>query len=113
RGVDADGTEYTLGNPDMRFWIGFYYMNKFGSSDEQHTLRSLFQMSCIDPSKRDANLLRRDKRTIDRQAFREFVQQNPMLCRPLRDHLRCSRPEDVIDFLADNGRLNGRYHAVD
>jgi hypothetical protein len=113
RGVDEEGREYTLGNPDMRFWVGFYYMNKFGTSDEQHTLRSLLQMSCINPAKRDANLLRRDRRTVDRQAFREFVRQNPMLCRRLRDHLRCKTPEDVIDFLADNAKLPTRYELVD
>ncbi len=111
-GVDENGNEYTLGNPDMRFWVGFYYMNKFGTSDEQNTLRSLLQMSCINPSKRDPNLLR-DRRSVNRQAFLEFVRQNPMLCRRLRDYLRCKTPEDVIDFLADNAKVPTRYEEVD
>jgi hypothetical protein len=109
RGIDPDGTEYVLGNPDMRFWIGFYYSNKFGMSDEQNTLRSLLQLSCINPLQRDPNLLRPDKRRVDPQAFREFVRKNPMLCRRLRDYLRCSRPEDVVDFLADNANIPSRY----
>jgi hypothetical protein len=113
RGIDANGDPYIVGNPDMRFWIGFYYTNKFGSSDEQQTLRSLFQMSCINPAKRDANLLRPDGHTVDLAAFQEFVAENPMLCRRLRDYLRCNRPEDVVDFLSDNSKIPLRYEIVD
>lgn len=113
RGIDSSGEQYTVGNPDMRFWIGFYYSNKFGSSDEQHTLRSLFQMSCINPAKRDPNTLRPDGRTVDLAAFQEFLDQNPMLCRRLRDRLRCRRPEDVVDFLADNAKIPIRHEEVD
>ena len=54
----AQGERVNRDNPDMRFWIGFYYINKFGSSDEKNTLRSLLQLSGIDPAKRDPNQLR-------------------------------------------------------
>jgi hypothetical protein len=111
-GVDENGQEFEVGNPDMRFWIGFYYMNKFGTSDEQHTLRSLLQLACINPEKRKPILFRKSS-GIDRQAFLDFVKENPMLCRRLRDHLRCSQPEDIVDFLADNFKVFGRYEEID
>ncbi len=113
RGIDKSGDQYVVGNPDMRFWIAFYYSNKFGSSDEQQTLRSLFQMSCINPAKRHKNSLRPDDRNVDMAAFREFVQQNPLLCRRLRDYLGCAQPEQVVDFLIDNFKIPNRYDEVD
>jgi hypothetical protein len=50
---------------------------------------------------------------VDIQAFREFVQKNPVLCRRLRDYLRCSRPEDVVDFLVDHANIPSRYEEVE
>ena len=46
RGIEllAQGERLNKDNPDMRYWIGFYYQNKFGVSDENSTLRSLFQI---------------------------------------------------------------------
>src|SRR5262245_12540180 len=67
RGVDENGQDYVLGNPDMRFWIGFYYMNKFGMADEKHTLRSLLQMSSMNPGKRDPSVLR-SRGVVDKEA---------------------------------------------
>ncbi len=113
RGIDNTGAEYVVGNPDMRFWIAFYYSNKFGSSDEQQTLRSLFQMSCINPAKRHKNALRKDGQNVDMAAFREFLQQNPLLCRRLRDYLRCREPEQVVEFLDENFKVPNRYDEVD
>lgn len=113
RWVDSKTREEgVVGNPDMRFWIGFYYMNKFGISDENNALRSLFQLSCIDPSKRDPNVLRPDGKTVDLSKFREFVAQNPYLCRRLRTSLRCYQPDDVVDYLKDNYKLPSRYEEV-
>lgn len=100
---------YEVGHPDMRYWVAFYYMNKFGTSDEQHTLRSLLQISCINPMKRRPQDLRPDGRTVDPVKFEEFVKENPYLCRRLRMFLRCSRPDDVVDFLQDNARIQSRY----
>src|SRR5262249_29206561 len=47
RAVDPSGQINEVGNPDMRFWLGFYYMNKFGLSDENNYMRSLLQLSTI------------------------------------------------------------------
>ncbi len=112
-GMDENGQEYEVGNPDMRYWIGFYYQNKFGVSDEKNTLRSLLQLSCINPDKRQPQSLRLSSGAVDLHAFSEFVKENPMLCRRLRDYLNCSQPEDVIDFLAENAKLFGRYEEGD
>jgi hypothetical protein len=112
-GMDENGQEFEVGNPDMRYWIGFYYQNKFGVSDEQHTLRCLLQLSCINPDKRRPETFRLPNGGIDKQKFLEFLKENPMLCRRLRDHLRCREPVDVVDFLADNVKLFGRYEEGD
>jgi len=113
RGIEANGQPYEVGNPDMRFWVGFYYANKFGQSDEQNTLRSLLQLSCIDPSKRDPNMLMRDKREVDMDAFREFVRRNPVLCRRLRNNVRAREPKDVVAFLEESLKIPTRYEEVD
>lgn len=110
RGYDEEG-EYETGNPDMRYWIGFYYMNKFGASDENNTLRSLFQMSCMNPAKR-SNLRDADGR-VDLNRFREFVKENPILVRRLREHLKCNTPDEVADFIVDNREIPTRYEQTD
>jgi hypothetical protein len=109
-GVADDGTEYEVGNPDMRFWIGFYYMNKFGVSDEANTLKSLLQMSSIKPSDRMGF---RQNGKLDADKFKSFVKENPQLCRRLRDYLRCNRPDDLADFLEDNAKLPTRFEERD
>src|SRR5947209_11727282 len=111
RGIEllAQGERLNRNNPDMRFWIGFYYQNKFGVSDEANTLRSLFQMSCIDPAKRNPKALRPDGKTVDLEQFAAFCAENPQLVRRLRDALRYTTPADVVDFLADNRKVPTRY----
>src|SRR5262249_726503 len=109
QGADENGP-YEVGNPDMRYWIGFYYANKFRVSDEQHTLRSLLQLSCINPADRDAEQFRPTRRSpVDQAKFLAFVQRNPMLCRRLRDFVRCNHPDEVVDFLAQNAKIPSRY----
>lgn len=116
RGIEllAQGERMNRDNPDMRFWTGFYYQNKFGVSDERNTLRTLLQLSGIDPAKRDPNVLRRTdpstrRKTVDLAEFEQFCRENPQLVRRLRDSLRCSTPDDVVDFLADNRRIPCRF----
>jgi hypothetical protein len=114
RGIEllAQGERLNRDNPDMRFWLGFYYLNKFGVSDEQNTLRSLLQMSNIEPSERDPNRLRPGGPggQIDQEEFRKFCEKNPQLVRRLREHvLKPNTPTDLVDFLADNRKLPCRY----
>src|SRR5262249_40610510 len=62
-------------HPEMRYFIGFTYQLKIGHGDEKRTLRCLFDLSTIDPRKRDANKLwvaGRQGRAVDLAAFRAF-----------------------------------------
>ncbi len=117
-----------IGSPDMRYWIGFYYQNKFGVSDTVEVLRCLFQLSCISPDERNPDALI-DKRTgaVDLPKFREFCERYPHLVRRLRgedlvgansdeqtkkkvqEALKCPRPEDIVQFLRDNQVVPSRY----
>ncbi len=107
----ADGIRKNRNQPDMRYMLGFYYQNKFGVSDENNYLRSLLQLSCIDPRERDAAKLR-NKDEIDFDAFEKFVRTNPMLVRRLKDKLDMT-PNQIVDFLAANRVIPGRYYDSD
>src|SRR5262249_49390790 len=50
RGIEllAEGERQNKDNPEMRFFIGNYQQSKMGISDENNTLRTLYQLSCID-----------------------------------------------------------------
>ncbi len=109
RGMEllAKGVRLNRDNPDLRYMMGFYYQNKFGVSDEVNVLRSLLQMSCIDPRERDAGKLRPGDR-VDSAKFEEFVQKNPQLVRRLRDKLN-KGPEEIVDFLKDSRGIPCRF----
>ncbi|MFO0809283.1 MAG: hypothetical protein U0746_11705 [Gemmataceae bacterium] len=116
RGIEllAEGERLNKDNPDMRFWLGFYYINKFGVSDEANTLRSLFQMSCIPPAARDPQKLRTKSDSPDaKDEFQTFVEANPQLVRRLREQLKYDTRDAIIDFLADNRKLPSRYVILD
>jgi hypothetical protein len=111
-GLLADGERQNRANPDMRLYVGIYTQNKFGISDEQNTLRSLYQMSCIDPIERDPSRFRRLEGTrsvIDWDQFEDFCQRHPFLVRRLHDSLRCKMPDEIVDFLAANQKLPSIY----
>ena len=115
RGINllADGERKNRDNPEMRFFIGNYMQSKLGISDQSNTLRCLFQMSCIDPVERDPARFRKTPGgEIDPVVFEEFCRYHPHLVRRLRDHIpgrTLDRPEDIVEFLAENRRLPGRY----
>src|SRR5947209_11868437 len=123
RGIEllAQGERLNRDNPDMRYWLGFYYQNKFGVSDENSTLRSLFQLSCIPPQQRNPDVIapldpQTRRRKVDLNKFEEFCRQHPQLVRRLREPpkellrpFRCNSPEEVVEFLADNRRLPSRF----
>jgi hypothetical protein len=91
RGIEllAQGERLNRDNPDMRWWIGFYYQNKFGVSDENNSLRSLFQLSCIPPQERTP-LIRtkeyyrtdKDKAGEDPAAYKAVLRDNPQYVFP-------------------------------
>ena len=101
---DRDGRDYRIGSPDIRHNISFYYQNKFSVSDKVNTLRSLMQVSCIEPYKRKAETLAPNGE-VDMAEFRKFCEANPQLVRRLKTKLNCERPEEVVQFLADNDKV--------
>lgn len=101
---DPDGGTYRVGSPDIRHNISFYYHNKFSVSDKVNTLRCLMQLSCIEPDKRRADRLAPNGE-VDPAEFRAFCEANPQLVRRLRAKLDCDRPEEVVQFLADNDQV--------
>ncbi len=117
RGVQlaADGERQNRSNPDFRHWVGWLYHNKLGTADEQNTLRSLFQLSCIPPGERDPRRLTVSDTWPDGQVsqskFQRFCEEHPFLVRRLREHGGCKTPRDVLQFLWDNRDLPTRYEA--
>jgi hypothetical protein len=102
-------------NPDLRFHLGFYYQLKIGQADENRTLQSLLQLSCIPPDERDpARLEYRDangQRQVNLVEFEKFCKQHPRLVRRLREAFRedFDTPERVVDFLRDHRDIPSRY----
>ena len=101
----------SVGSPDLRKEIGFFYMNKFGVSDKVATLRCLMQLSCIPPARRDPAGLRPPGggAGVDLAAFAKFCGDNPQLVRRLRTSLKLERPEEIVGFLEDNLQVPTRY----
>lgn len=101
------------GNPDMRWFLGFTYQLKMGTSDENTTMRCLLDLSCIDPSKRDPDkLVQPDPsggKKLDLQKFMAFCQDNPRLVRRLYSGLNLTDPMNIVQFLRDNGEVPGRF----
>jgi hypothetical protein len=115
RGIEllAEGERQNKNHPDLRFSMGFYNQQKIGLSDEANTFRCLFQMSCMDPVKRDPDRFRAqdrsDSQAIDMDKFGQFCRENPILVRRLRDTLKKETPSDIVDFLADHKKIPSRY----
>jgi hypothetical protein len=100
------------GNPDLRFHLGLYYQLKIGKSDENRTLRSLFQMSCMDPSERDPAKLEKisgGRREVNPAEFEKFCKYHPRLVRRLREQLGFDTPESIVAFLREHKDLPSRY----
>ena len=114
----ADGKDYKIGVPDMRYQIAFYYQNKFGVSDKVQTLRCLMQLAAMPPADRDPKSLKRDDK-VDPAAFKAFCEKNPQLVRRLRENVFVdtdqknpyATPELIVQFLEDNYKVPTRYGA--
>jgi hypothetical protein len=102
-GLLAEGNRKIKDNPDMRLYVGIYTQNKMGISDENITLRSLYQMSCIPPAERNPARFRRTlasgQTEIRWQEFEDFCKRHPFLVRRLHDVC-------APDRLADLGRVD-------
>jgi hypothetical protein len=126
RGVDllGEGERQNLHNPEMREHIGLFYKHKICQHDKTTTLRSLMQLSMIDPVKRDpSRFVSRDsdgRQHIKMAEFEEFCRENPQLIRRLNEGLRskfsaerlqfkCKTPLEVVEFLKDNRNVPSLY----
>jgi hypothetical protein len=106
----SNGEKVIVGSPDMRFQTAFYYQNKFGVSDKVNTLRSLMQVSCIPPPERNPDRFRNaPNEPVNPKEFEDFCRKYPQLVRRLREKLDCRRPDQVIDFLAENTKIPSRF----
>ncbi len=111
RGINliAEGCRINRSSPDMRYTVGFYTQHKIGLADELNVLRSLYQMSVIDPKERDPRNLRDVGDKVNMAKFEQFCIQHPMLVRRLRETLGKTSPSDVVDFLGDNQKIPSLY----
>jgi hypothetical protein len=115
RGIEllAEGERMNRNHPDLRFSIGFYNQNKIGQSDKTNVMRCLYQMSCIPANERDpARFLKDDgagQTTIDLEQLEDFCRHHPQLVRRLREELKLTKPEMMVQFLDENYTLPSIY----
>jgi hypothetical protein len=111
RGINliAEGCRINRASPDMRYTVGFYTQHKIGLADELNVLRSLYQMSVIDPKERDPRNLRDVGDKVNMAKFEQFCIQHPMLVRRLRETLGKNSPADIVEFLGDNQKIPSLY----
>jgi hypothetical protein len=111
RGIEllAEGERQNRDNPDFRHNIGNIYLSKIGTADQQRTLRTLFQLSCMDPLDRDPARMRTPDGKVDLARFRTFCERYPQVARRLREMLNLKTPEEVLDFLAEYSDIPSRY----
>jgi len=114
RGIQllADGQRQNRDSPDLRYFMGVYYQNKFGVfSDEANVLRSLFQLSCMKPEDRDPARLRDGRGRVHLERFEEFCRRHPQLVRRLREVQGLDTPEKVVNYLAAHRDIPTYYPA--
>lgn len=113
RGIQllAAGERQNRDHPDLRFALASFYLDKFGVSDEADTLRTLLQLSCIDPLERSPAQLRTAAGRVDLVKFRAFCERHPSLVRRLRETLGRQTPEAIVDFLEEYRDIPSRFEA--
>lgn len=113
----VDPTRIVPGNPDLRHWIGFVYQLKIGNSDERLTMRSLIEMSCIDPLERDAirfwPTVEKGQRKVDMNVMEAFCRKYPRLIRRLHDQLDYTDPQRIVQFFEDHKDIPSRFKPID
>lgn len=101
------------GNPEMRHFIGFFYQLKIGGSDERLTMRSLLELSCIDPiERRPERFLANDPRgrkEVNLAEFEDFCRKYPRTIRRLREQLDYAEPRRIVQFLQEYKDIPSRF----
>src|SRR5208282_2899735 len=114
---DADPDRVVFpGHPELRHYMGFFYQLKIGTSDERLTMRSLIELSCIDPLERNpADFWKQEpgKRVVDMERFRAFCYKHPRLVRRLREQLKYESPDRIVKFLDDHKDIPNRFKPID
>jgi hypothetical protein len=109
----AEPGEAGVGQPDLRHFIGVAYQGKFGISDERVTMRSLLELSCIDPVRRDPERFwtigADGRKTVDLARLADFCTRHPRIVRRLREQLGYTDPRQIVAFLADNREVPMRF----
>jgi hypothetical protein len=108
----ADPPQPWPADPEMRYNVGFFYQLKISSSDEQKTMRCLFDLSSIPLAEREPRQFWTNvggNQVVDLNKFRMFCENHPRLVRRLRERLTdFEKPEAIVEFLADNRDIPGR-----
>ena len=115
---DPTAKDVFPGHPDMRYYMGFTYQLKMGTSDERLTMRCLLEMSCIDPIERNPDRFwTTDEKTgqqkVNLRPFALFCQKHPRLVRRLSEQLAYSTPEQVVKFLQDHQGIPNRFKPIE
>ncbi len=125
RGAGKDGgdsdpdRDVFPGHPELRHFMGFFYQLKIGTSDERLTMRSLIELSCIDPLERNpADFWKQEsgQRVVDMSnegKFRALCVKYPRLVRRLREQLKYEAPERIVRFLEDHKDIPNRFKPID
>jgi len=102
------------GNPELRHFMGFIYQLKIGNSDERLTMRSLLELSCINPIKRHPDRFRLPgaNQQVNLDALAKFCQEHPRLIRRLHEQ-RSLSDEQIVQFLSDNQGIPSLYDPLD
>ena len=105
------------GNPELRQFMGFIYQLKIGNSDEHLTMRSLLEMSCIDPVERNPDRFwstnEKGERVVSKDELANFCQKYPRLVRRLHERLEYSDPQRIVQFLQDNQNIPNRFKPIE
>lgn len=108
--ADEDRAVYP-GNPELRHFMGFTYQLKIGTSDERLTMRSLLEMSVIDPIERrpERFWLASSPGQVNLEELAKFTAKYPRLVRRLREGLRYENPAEIVRFLERNQKIPHRF----
>jgi hypothetical protein len=105
------------GNPELRQFMGFIYQLKIGNSDERLTMRSLLEMSCIDPLERNPDRFwstnEKGEKVVNLAELANFCQKYPRLVRRLHEQLEYSDPHRIVQFLQDNQNIPNRFKPIE
>src|SRR5262245_41530263 len=117
-GDDGDARRVIYpGNPEMRHYMGFFYQLKIGGSDERLTMRSLLELSCVDPVERNPDkFLTRDelgREAVNAKEFLAFARKYRRTIRRLREQLDYSDAKRIVQFLRDHQDIPHRFKTVD